>query len=118
MQFLAIFIGGGLGSLARYGISLLPAKIFASNFPINTLLSNVIATAILALTASMLANSPNQFLKSMIMVGFCGGFSTFSAFSFETLHLIRDGNWLYAILNIIISVLLCLFVAYLLYKNV
>jgi CrcB protein len=51
-------------------------------------------------------------IRMLMITGFCGGFSTFSAFSFETIELVRSGNSLYAVLNVVISISLCLGIIY------
>ena len=118
MNWLAIFIGGGLGSLSRFGISKLVLSFSAPVFPWATLIANVLSCVILVLGLNYL-NSRDLLTweKYFLVVGFCGGFSTFSTFAYETFELMKSNHYLFAILNIIISVLLCLFVFWALYKN-
>lgn len=106
---LAIFLGGGLGSLARYGIGRASKSLWTSDFPVGTLIANILATALLAITVYMLKDKITEtgFLKPFLVIGFCGGFSTFSTFSFETMELIRNSHHALAIANIAISVLVC-----------
>ncbi|MBK9148817.1 MAG: CrcB family protein [Flavobacteriales bacterium] len=109
--WIAIFIGGGLGSVARFGITRLVLAIgLKGAFPWATLLSNVLATGILAW---LILRMQPQFegrdaLKAMLAVGFCGGFSTFSTFSYENFLLLREGQTLMAAANIVMSVVACL----------
>lgn len=118
-NILFVFLGGGLGSIARYGISEVVRSNFRSSFPIATLCSNIISCAILALTigyfSGKVGDSPA--LKTLIVVGFCGGFSTFSTFSFETVELMRSGNMMVAFVNILISVTVCVALVYFLSKQ-
>ncbi len=118
-SYLAVFIGGGLGSITRFGFS----KIITGNFqtinPVSTLVSNVLASMVLGVALFLLAprlNNTNSAynipLMAGILTGFCGGFSTFSTFSFETYELIKMGNYGWAIGNLLISIALGILVFY------
>lgn len=104
---LLVFLGGGIGSVARYGVSWLVGLNFKGNFPIATLASNILSCIILAIVVGTLSNRIEPGMKTFILVGICGGFSTFSTFSYETVELMRSGNMMMAIANVLISVIVC-----------
>jgi CrcB protein len=116
---LLVFLGGGLGSIARFGIGAFVGSNFKSVFPIATFCSNVISCLILALTIVFFSERliSNPSLRMFIIVGFCGGFSTFSTFSFETLELMRSGNVMIAVANILISISVCIGLIYFLTRT-
>ena len=108
-NLLAVFLGGGLGSLLRYGISLWLRK-YSTNFPYGTLTANFFACLVLGLAFFSFTEASNlsSTHKSFILVGFCGGFSTFSTFSMETFKLIQQGQTGLAVSYVLISVFICL----------
>jgi CrcB protein len=105
-----IFIGGGLGSLARYGAGK-AFSAWSSIFPFGTLTANILACLILGIfTGWATFRSPDAVLtyRLFIVVGFCGGFSTFSTFSNDSVQLMASDRWTEAIINIFGSLILCL----------
>lgn len=112
MDYLWVAIGGALGSVARYGGSIWVARWSGDPFPWGTLVVNVVGSfvigAVMAIAStegrSLISPDARVFLAS----GFCGGFTTFSAFSLQTLELMRQAEWLGAAINIGASVVLCL----------
>lgn len=108
LNVLAIFIGGGLGSLSRYGLSIL-LRAYSMDFPFATLSVNFIGSLILGFAIALFWNKApmHDTLKLAITVGFCGGLTTFSTFSWETFDLIKNGEILLAFLYAFISILIC-----------
>ncbi len=119
MNWIWVFIGGGTGSLFRYAISVFFQKLNLVSLPIATLAANLISCtlfAMLYMTYQQKELIPVSY-RLLILTGFCGGLSTFSAFSYETFELLRRGDIVYAGLNVTFSLLLCLVVFYLFSSN-
>ena len=107
---LLVFIGGGLGSLLRYTIGrITPILVGGVPFPVSILLANIVASALLgAIVGYGLSRSVTDEIRLLIGVGFCGGLSTFSSFSTDTLVLLQAGRTGTALLNVGLNVSLCL----------
>ncbi len=115
---LAIFIGGGLGSVARYLTARLALSVFESTYPLGTFLANLASCILLGIFMWLISKGQlNGFWIPFLVIGFCGGYSTFSTFSFETLQLIQEGRWDWAILNIVVSLTTCILVLFVLSKQ-
>lgn len=118
--WLAVFLGGGTGSLVRYAISRAVLSLqLKSIFPWATLLSNLIACALLAwLVLRMQVHQPGkEQWHALLAIGFCGGFSTLSTFSMENYALLRDGMYGMALLNVLVSVVLGVLVFHLIART-
>ncbi len=107
MTYLYVFIGGGLGSLARFLTSKAAHKLVPGDFPIGTLISNLVACTALAVLVVLFTNKHDQFpwVQPMLVIGFCGGYSTFSTFGNDTYLLFNEGHHFMAVLNVLISVI-------------
>jgi CrcB protein len=107
-SYVAVALGSIVGGVARYLTYLLFASQFGSGFPWATLFVNLIGSFIIGFYATLtgpdgrLLVSPQQ--RQFVMVGFCGGLTTFSAFSLDTLRLLQSGNAEAAALNLLISI--------------
>ena len=110
MQFLLVFIAGGLGSVLRYSLSFVFKNQVTISLPIATLSANIISCIIFALVCwkfPMREAIPAN-IRTFVLIGFCGGLSTFSTFSFETFELIKRGDVMWAVANILLSIGLCM----------
>ena len=110
MMYLLVFIGGGLGSLARFGLGNFIQQTWPSHFPFATLMVNIISSFMLGLMIAWLAVKPNQgdHYRLFFATGFCGGLSTFSAFTMEVFSLAKGGLVALAVINILVSVVACI----------
>lgn len=120
-KYLLVSVGAAIGGSFRYWLANVVHKILPSTFPYGTLAVNITGSFLLGIIIfyfdekGMITPS----LKLFLTIGFCGGFTTFSTFSFETLNLLKDSEFLLASVNILLSVFLCLvgiYLAYLLSK--
>ena len=103
IKCLAVGIGGFLGSLLRYLLSEIPIK--QINYPVNTLITNIIGAVIIGMVISYADKTGMRPEKLLLLkTGFCGGLTTFSTFSHETLKLIENGSLLLAGSYVILSV--------------
>ena len=121
MNYLWIGLGSALGGMARYGCSGLAARYIGAAFPWGTLIVNVSGSLVIGILAALAAADGRLLIspdaRAFLMIGVCGGFTTFSAFSIETLDLARDGVWLWAGANVVLSVVLCLLAVWLGYMG-
>jgi fluoride exporter len=112
MSYLWIFLGGGLGSIARFAGSGFVARQFGETFPWGTLLVNISGSFIIGLFATLTAPEGRWLVapsvRQFFMLGVCGGYTTFSSFSLQTLTLAEDGQWFKAGANAALSLMLCL----------
>lgn len=118
MNYLMIFLGGGAGSIARFMVTKFTMKFSgAALFPAGTLAANILASVLMILIVNQFKINGRESLYLLLVTGFCGGFSTFSAFSYETASLLNSGNYFIAVLNIFISVVACTGLAFLLMRS-
>ena len=103
--YLIVALGGALGSVARFGISNFVAVRFAGAFPLATLIVNVTGSFAIGYFA---ATTTSESARTFWMVGICGGYTTFSAFTLQNLQLLQAGNYGIAAWNTIVSVVLCM----------
>ena len=112
LTYFWIMFGGALGSGARFWASGLIANRYGAVFPLGTLFVNVSGSFVIGFAAAFTAPggpflvSPR--VREFILIGVCGGYTTFSSFSLETLDLAADGDWLRAGLNCVLSLVCCL----------
>jgi CrcB protein len=101
-----IGIGGALGAVARYGIGLWIGQRWGRSFPLGTFVINVSGSFLIGLLMTLLAErfTVNPQWRLLLVVGFLGAYTTFSTFEYETGALLKDGEWTFAMLNVILSV--------------
>jgi CrcB protein len=112
MDYMWVAIGGAIGSMARYGVSGVIAVLTGGTFPYGTLVVNVTGAILIGFFATLSGPDSPFFIPAsgrlFMMTGICGGYTTFSTFSLETVNLMREGEWIAALANAAFSVILCL----------
>jgi fluoride exporter len=112
LLYLWVAIGGGLGAAARFLVSGLVAGAIGETFPWGTLVINVTGSFAIGFFATLTGPNGRFYVGStarqFVMTGICGGYTTFSSFSLQTLNLANDGEWVRAGANTVLSVALCL----------
>lgn len=110
--YMWIAIGGALGTTARFWLSGVVARSFGETFPWGTLVINVTGSFVIGFFGALTGPDGRLFVGStarqFVMIGMCGGYTTFSSFSLQTLNLMNDGEWFRAGANVGLSVLLCM----------
>lgn len=107
--YLLIGSGGALGAVTRYWLSSLSYQRFGHGFPIGTLLVNIVGSLMIGFLYFWLIKrfAMDAELRALLIVGFLGAFTTFSAFSVETLILLQQGAWVKSLAYVGLSVFLC-----------
>src|ERR1700740_749913 len=107
LAIVLVFLGGAAGSIWRYWWSGLVGQRFGETFPFGTLVVNLAGSTAIGLFAGLIMHVSNSSiataLQQLLVVGICGGLTTFSSFSLQTYSLIAEGRWLSALSNIIFS---------------
>jgi len=110
MSYLWVTIGSAIGGLLRYVITRLTLAL-SVNFPLGTVFINVLGSFVIGYFGTLTLQSgkdpSSDNLRLFVMVGLCGGFTTFSSFSLQTFDLMRTGAWGRAVTNAVLSVVLC-----------
>lgn len=111
-MYVLVMLGSALGGGARYWLSGFVANGIGETFPWGTLVVNVSGSFVIGFFATLTGPDGRLLVgtqgRQFVMTGICGGYTTFSSFSFQTLTLARDGDWLRAGANVVLSVVLCL----------
>jgi fluoride exporter len=111
MAWIWVALGSAVGGMLRYWCSGVVARRVGEAFPWGTLVVNVIGSWVIGLFAALTAGTgplaAESATRQLIIVGLCGGYTTFSSFSLQTLNLGREGEWGRAISNSLASVILC-----------
>jgi CrcB protein len=112
LTYFWVGLGGALGSVGRYWMAVAVTLITGPAFPWGTILINVLGSFVIGFFSNLTGTGGTLIVptdaRAFVMVGICGGFTTFSSFSLQTLDLAREGRWFPALANIVMSVLFCL----------
>lgn len=114
--WLLVFLGGGIGSVLRFSMSLVFKNMETAHMAWATFSSNLVATGILGWVVFKIASPAGSSLYLFFAIGLCGGFSTFSTFSFETVGMLREGHYGIAAINVMGSMAACIILLIILSK--
>ena len=110
--YIWVALGGAIGTTGRYWLSGVAARTFGETFPWGTLIINVTGSFIIGFFFTLTGPDGRLYvgsnIRQFVLVGICGGYTTFSSFSLQTLNLMNDGEWFRAGGNIGLSLVLCL----------
>ncbi|MBY5957529.1 fluoride efflux transporter CrcB [Membranicola marinus] len=118
INLMLVFLGGGIGSVLRYLVGVWVSGWTPMNFPWGTFLVNIIGSLVIGIIYGLVLSSSQtgEIQKLLLITGFCGGFTTFSAFSYENMALLQIGAYDRFLLYALSSVLLGLFMVFVGYK--
>ena len=107
---LVIFMGAGIGGVSRYALGHWIHGVAGTGFPWGTLVINIVGSLLLTFIYGLIDASaaPSAEWRAFLGIGFCGGFTTFSAFSYETIRLVQTGHWERGLTYVALSILLSL----------
>ena len=110
MSYLYVTLGSALGGLLRYALSRLTLSLDA-DFPWGTIFINLLGSFVIGYFGTLTLHGTRyevpENTRIFVMIGLCGGFTTFSSFSLQSFDLLRSGHWMRALANIVLSVVLC-----------
>ena len=108
INYIVVFLGGGIGAATRFGLGTWIGQRWGRSFPLGTFMINVSGSFLIGLLMTLMAErfTENPAWRLLLVVGVLGGYTTFSSFEYETGKLVTDGEYLYATLNVVLSVIL------------
>ena len=110
MAIIWVFLGGGCGSVCRWGLSLWLKRyaVVLGGIPIHTLMANFLGCIVIGLVTAWMSKHENPQLAMLLVTGVCGGFTTFSTFSLEMVEMLRSGQTVLAVVYVALSLAICL----------
>ena len=108
INFIVVFTGGGIGAAVRFALGTWLGQRWGRSFPLGTFVINVSGSFLIGLLMTLMAErfTENPAWRLLLVVGVLGGYTTFSSFEYETGKLVTDGEYLYATMNAVLSVIM------------